>query len=1085
VSNVNKQQKTKDDCESLLIDLVVQCLDAKGAARRQLSQQFAADYPQFADALQEFFQGQSELDELIKPLVGLGHVQAETVSQLSGDSVDLSREFPALPDYENMELIARGGMGVVFKARHKGLDRIVAIKMIRSATIATDAEVRRFREEAQRVAQLDHPQIVPVYEIGNADGRPYFTMRLMEGGSLANRLANGELPAREAAQFVSQLAHAVHYAHQRGILHRDIKPGNILFDKNQSCQIADFGLAQRIDTETSDRKSVAIIGTPMYMAPEQARRAAALTTAVDVYGLGAVLYESLTGRPPFRADNPLDTLLEVIRREPTRPRHFKPNIDQDLETICLKCLEKEPDRRYGSAEALADDLERWLKNEPIVARRTSYYRRVLKWIKRSPAIAALASLSVVAIAICIAALIISYSEISREAKQKSLALQERTQALSERTEALDRLQALRDRERHLAYFQTISLAERELVAGNIARVEQILGECPVEMRAWEWRYLSQQCHAELHSHSVLDEPACIRCVSGNDRIYVAGGILGKPGWISLHDPALPDASRVIRIHKDAVAALAFSADGLKMASASGRSVKVSSSENGIVALELPAQQGAVCSLAFSPDGGRLATVGTDRNVRIWDVATGREMLSFVGHTETIWWISFSPDGQTIATSSADRSVKLWNAKTGECLHRLTGHLATVRSVEFSPDGQQLVSAGYDNTARVWNAVTGTELVVLKGHMGLVTRACFSPDNQRIATSSSDGTLRIWDAESGATTLLLRGHFGAVWDVVWQHDGRQVVSVGSDGTFKIWEGTQHGMPKAFGNRDGLIHSLKLNADGTRLAMVYGDQALEIWNATNDQKLCRIRGTFNLKDQLEFSGDGRVLAVALSEVIEIRNTDDGKISHKIPVPNPLLKPMALNKDGRLLAAQDADQSIHVWDTSHHERICKLTPPAKAISLALSPDGRMLVAICDDESRPSKQGVIWKTEGGAEFVRFATDGSRVSFSNDGKSFACFGNGSVVSVWDLNTATLKVSVDRHRSRVHAVAFTVDGDRMFMADDEGVVTVWDTTTGHEVLALREMMVPIHFVGLPEGKSLLGIGGSGAARRWFAGRISD
>lgn len=305
-------------------------------------------------------------------------------------------------DYELLAEIARGGMGVVYRARQVSLDRVVALKMIRSGEFAGEAEARRFRQEVEAVAALDHPHVVPVHEVGEHRGRQYYTMRLLEGGSLAGRVADFAVPraatraeARKrqtaSAALIALVARAIHHAHQRGILHRDLKPSNVLLDDKGAPHVTDFGLARRLGSASSLTATGAVLGTPSYMAPEQARGGKDVTTAADVYGVGAVLYELLTGRPPFKGTDALDTLAQAREREVVRPRVVCPALDRDLETICLKCLEKDPNRRYASAAALADDLDRWAKGESIQARRTGWLERVGKWVRRNPLGAGLAA----------------------------------------------------------------------------------------------------------------------------------------------------------------------------------------------------------------------------------------------------------------------------------------------------------------------------------------------------------------------------------------------------------------------------------------------------------------------------------------------------------------------------------------------------------------------------------------------------------------------------------------------------------------------------------------------------------------------
>ena len=288
-------------------------------------------------------------------------------------------------DYELLQEIGRGGQGVVYRARQKSLNRIVALKVIGLGQWATKAHVKRFRLEAEAAASLEHPCIVPIYEVGERDGACYFSMKFVEGGQLDEVVRRAPMSIRQAVELIAKVARTVHYAHEHGILHRDIKPGNILLDAKGEPHLTDFGLARLLETESSITHTLDVLGTPSYMAPEQAvGNNAAVSSATDVYGLGAVLYQLLTGQPPFAGGTTYETIKLLLDTEPRQPRLLNPKIDRDLCTICLKCLEKDPKRRYSSALALAEDLERWLKHEPILARRTGIFARGKKWVRRNP-----------------------------------------------------------------------------------------------------------------------------------------------------------------------------------------------------------------------------------------------------------------------------------------------------------------------------------------------------------------------------------------------------------------------------------------------------------------------------------------------------------------------------------------------------------------------------------------------------------------------------------------------------------------------------------------------------------------------------
>src|SRR6058998_1795135 len=298
-----------------------------------------------------------------------------------------------LGDYELLEEVGRGGQGVVFRARQKSLNRTVALKVISLGQWASETHLKRFRREAEAAASLDNPGIVPIYEVGERDGSCYFSMQFIEGGQLDEVVRREPMAIRRAVELIAKVARTVHYAHEHGILHRDIKPGNILLDGKNEPHLTDFGLARLIETESTVTRTMEVLGTPSYMAPEQAvGNNDAVSSVTDVYGLGAVLYQLLTGQPPFAGGTTYETIKLLLDTEPRQPRLLNPKIDRDLSTICLKCLEKDPKRRYTSALALAEDLERWLKHEPIQARHTGIFTRGRKWARRNPTSALLAAL---------------------------------------------------------------------------------------------------------------------------------------------------------------------------------------------------------------------------------------------------------------------------------------------------------------------------------------------------------------------------------------------------------------------------------------------------------------------------------------------------------------------------------------------------------------------------------------------------------------------------------------------------------------------------------------------------------------------
>jgi serine/threonine-protein kinase len=406
-------------------------------------------YPDLADDLRVFFADQEVVDRLTTPLqrialaVRIREAAAETTSgdEYGGAAQSGERPAPSFGDYELLGEVGRGGMGVVYKCRQKSLGRLVALKLIRPGAVAGEADSRRFRNEAETVAQLDHPNIVPVHEVGEQpDGLLYFSMKLIEGGSLAAQLPRFRDDPRAAAGLVAKVARAVHHAHQRGVLHRDLKPANILLDVYREPHVTDFGLAKRLEGPGPEvTQSGAVVGTPAYMAPEQASgRKGAVTTAADVYGLGSVLYALLTGRAPFQAESTLDILAQVREREPATPRRDNAKVDRDLETVCLKCLQKEPAQRYVSAEEVADDLERWLRREPIRARPVGSTARLWRWCRRNPLVAGLTATLVAVLTAAVIVLGFSSALIVQKRDEAEANLLQARQAIASEQRAAKR-----------------------------------------------------------------------------------------------------------------------------------------------------------------------------------------------------------------------------------------------------------------------------------------------------------------------------------------------------------------------------------------------------------------------------------------------------------------------------------------------------------------------------------------------------------------------------------------------------------------------------------------------------------------------
>jgi hypothetical protein len=544
---------------------------------------------------------------------------------------------PELPGYEVLGELGRGGMGVVYRARHLALKRTVALKMMLAGHHAGAPERGRFRAEAEAVARLSHPNIVQIHEVGEHGDHPFCALEFVPGGSLAQRLAGGPLPAREAARLVEALAGAMQLAHSRNVVHRDLKPANVLLADDGTTKVTDFGLARQLDTDSSRTKAGEVVGTPSYMAPEQAGHAHAVGPAADVYALGAIFYECLTGRPPFEAPTVLETLEQVVSREPVPPRSLNPRVPRDLETVCLRCLRKEPERRYASAQALAEDLRRWRAGEPIQARRVGRLERGLKWVRRNPLVAALLALVALAVASGAAGIYLKYLDAQEQAafaraqekiadEKTKLAREKENLAETRRQEAEA---ALKEKDKALTH------ALEQLAANAILMAQA----------AWE---KGDATAAQGHLDAVPEKPHKVRNFEWHYlRRHYEGGLF------SLHG------------HTNSVTGVAFSPDGTRLATTSyDRTARLWDTRTGAPVLVLRAHTSILHGVAFSPDGTRLATASHDSTVRLWDVRTGSLALVLRGHRGGVLGVAFSPDGTCLVTAGSDRTARLWVARSG-------------------------------------------------------------------------------------------------------------------------------------------------------------------------------------------------------------------------------------------------------------------------------------------------------------------------------------------------------------------------------------------------------------------------------------
>ncbi len=1006
-------------------------------------------------------------------------------------------------DYELLEEVGRGGMGVVYRARQISLNRIVAVKMLVARPFAVPELEERLHLEAEAAAGLNHPNIVTIFEFGECDDQFYFSMEYIEGRSLAQLTRHHSLAPTQAAQYVKAVAEAVHHAHEHGILHRDLKPSNILIDQHDQVKVTDFGLAKRLGTDSELTLTGQLVGSPNYLSPEQAAgKHRALTVRSDVYSLGAVLYQLLTARPPLVGESLEETLVQIREKEAPSPRLLSSGVPRDLETICLKCLQKEPARRYGSAQALAADLGRFLERKPISARPVSAAGRVWRWCRRKPALAG-------ALAGCALALLAGIIGIAWQWK---------------------RAEAEAQVARRNLYGADMLLAQQALEQSDMGRAKELLdqhrpgGKAKTDLRGWEWRYLWSQCQSHEQATLCRESNAVTALAFSANGTQLA--VRRDPGIVMLWDA---QARRLISEHPASPWFKALAASPTSQLFAWG-----GSESNGVPCVvlwdaslhrevaRLPHTSGAVSSqstpgdlriaaqtanevvsLAFSSDAQWLATLTRHSELFVWDVNSRKVAKRFQIRTNFhlddgshYGAVLFSPNSSLLAVGIGEAQVCLLDWVSGAVTNIALSKPANgVSTLAFTPDGKRLaLGGGYlDNTIHLFELETGA-WIRLNGHKGWIVCLAFAPDGQMLASASADQTLRLWDVPRGASRAPFHGHEDEVYFVAWTRDGRQLVSGGKDGSVRFWEPTAKLQSSGCASLPENTWDLVFTPDSRRVVTMRANE-----------KTLIVRDVRTLQAEVELSSPGY---------------------------GP--RRLALAGDGRRLAFGDRSGNVEIWDLASYQRIASLFVERGWIrDLQFSPTGNQLLCVCERADRrrvvqvyetatwstvdlaaihledlhkamltpngstlavSHRNGMVawWDLKTRQRQAQFQWPhlgpGVQMAFSRDGRWFAAGGESSVLMLVEVVSRQSRQIVRAHVSQVVALDFSPDGRRLITSGTAGndTIKIWDVEGGRDIATLAGKPGFYDLIGFsPDGHILYAVDNRGNALFWRAPTLEE